>query len=100
MLPHSGTMLLEGEGYILATFFGLLVPIYLVQSSPAKVPESMAAVDLEVVPSEPSPSGRGGTVLRRFGRAVLLNVQASLLVAVVLAIAACWEATEVILMIR
>jgi hypothetical protein len=100
MLPHSGTMLLEGEGYILATFFGLLVPIYLVRSSPAKVPESMAAVDIEVALSEPSSSGRGGTVLRRFGRAILLNIQASLLVAVVLAVAACWEATEVILMIR
>ena len=25
MLPHSGTLLLEGEGYILATFFGLMM---------------------------------------------------------------------------
>src|SRR5262249_5575947 len=27
MLPHSGTMLLEGEGYILAAFFGFLIPV-------------------------------------------------------------------------
>jgi hypothetical protein len=100
MLPHSGTMLLEGEGYILATYFGLLVPISLVRSSPAKVPESMAAPDFDVVPGEPASTSRAGSVLGRFGRAVLLNVQASVLVAVVLAVAACWEATEVILMIR
>ena len=29
MLPHSGTLLLEGEGYILAAFFGLMVPLSL-----------------------------------------------------------------------
>jgi hypothetical protein len=102
MLPHSGTLLLEGEGYILATIFGLLVPIYLVGSSPAMVPESMAAPDRELAPSEPAPTKRAGTgtVLGRFGRAVLLNIQASVLVAVVLAAAACWEATEVILMVQ
>jgi hypothetical protein len=102
MLPHSGTLLLEGEGYILATIFGLLVPIYLVGSSPAMVPESMAATDWELAPSEPAPTKRAGTgkVLGRFGRAVLLNIQASVLVAVVLAAAACWEATEVILMVQ
>jgi hypothetical protein len=72
MLPHSWTMLLEGEGYILAAFFALLIPIYLFQSS------------------------LGGTALSRFGRAVLLNIQSSVLVAVVLAVAACYEATEVI----
>ncbi len=76
MLPHSGTMLLEGEGYILAALFGLLVPIHIFQSS------------------------LGGTPLSRFGRVLLLNVQANLWVAIVLAVAACYEATEVILMNR
>jgi hypothetical protein len=76
MLPHSGTMLLEGEGYILATLFGLLIPIHIFQSSP------------------------GGTPLSRFGRVLWLNVLANFWVAVVLAVAACYEATEVILMNR
>jgi len=76
MLPHSGTMLLEGEGYILATLFGLLIPIHIGQSS------------------------LGGTPLSRWGRVLWLNVLANFWVAVVLAIAACYEATEVILMNR
>jgi hypothetical protein len=74
MLPHSGTMLLEGEGYILATIFGLLIPIHIFQSS------------------------LGGNPLSRFGRVLWLNVKSNLWVAVVLAVAACYEATEVILM--
>jgi hypothetical protein len=76
MLPHSGTMLLEGEGYILATLFGLLIPIHIVQSS------------------------LGGTPLSRWGRVLWLNVLANFWVAVVLTVAACYEATEVILMNR
>ena len=102
MLPHTGTLLLEGEGYILATFFGLLVPIYLFGSSPATATatESIDAPDPDAVPGEPAPSRPAWTVLRRFGHAVLLNIQASVLVAVVLAVAACWEATEVILMMQ
>ena len=74
MLPHSWTMLLEGEGYILATLFGLLIPVHLVQSS------------------------LGGTALGRFGRVLLLNIQANAWVALVLAVAACYEAIEVIWM--
>jgi hypothetical protein len=76
MLPHVWTMLLEGEAYILATLFSLLIPVHLVQAS------------------------KGSTVLGRFGRVVLLNVQASLLVALVLAVSACYEAIEVIAMGR
>jgi hypothetical protein len=76
MLPHSGTMLLEGEGYILATLFGLLIPVHIVQSS------------------------LGGTPLSRFGRVLWLNLLAHFWVAVVLAVAACYEASEVILMNR
>jgi hypothetical protein len=76
MLPHSGTMLLEGEGYILATLFGLLIPIHIVQSS------------------------LGDDPLTRWGRVLSLNVLANFWVAVVLAVAACYEATEVILMNR
>ena len=74
MLPHSWTMLLEGEGYILAALFGLLIPVHLFQSS------------------------LGGTALGRFGRVLLLNIQANAWVALVLAVAACYEAIEVIWM--
>ena len=76
MLPHSWTLLLEGEGYILAAFFALLIPIY------------MCRPDM------------GGGVLRRYGRALLINAQGALLTFVVLAVAACYEALEVILMSR
>ena len=76
MLPHSLTMLLEGEGYILATLFGLLIPIHIVRSS------------------------LGGNPLTRFGRVLLLNVKAKFWIALVLAVAAVYEATEVILMNR
>ena len=76
MLPHAGTMLLEGEGYILAAFFGLLVPIYLFDRD------------------------KGIDVPSRYGRALLINVKALALVAIVLFTAACYEATEVILMMR
>jgi hypothetical protein len=76
MLAHSGTMLLEGEGYILATLFGLLIPIHIFQSS------------------------LGGTPLSRFGRVIWLNVLANFWVAAVLIIAAGYEATEVIWMSR
>jgi hypothetical protein len=76
MLPHSLTMLLEGEGYILATFFGLLIPIHIVQSS------------------------LRGNPLTRFGRVLLLNFKANFWIALVLAVAAIYEATEVILMNR
>jgi hypothetical protein len=76
MLAHSGTLLLEGEGYILAAFFGLLVPLYLLHDD----------------------QGRG--ILRRYGRALVTNLKAMIVVAVVLAVAACYEAVEVILMAR
>ena len=61
MMPHSGTMLLEGEGYILATLFGLLIPIHIVKSS------------------------LGGNPLTRFGRVLLLNLKANVW------IASCWR---------
>jgi len=73
MLPHSVTLLLEGEGYILAAFFGLLVPIYMFERD------------------------KGDGVLRRYGRALMMNLKAMILVAIVLATAACYEAAEVIL---
>ena len=76
MLPHSFALLLEGEAYVLATFFALLVPVYLLR------------------PSE------GPTVWRRYGRAVMLNLRGSLLVLIVLMVAALYEAAEVILMMK
>jgi hypothetical protein len=76
MLPHSWTLLLEGEAYVLATFFALLLPIELFRQQPGTTPGS------------------------RYGRAVLLNLQANLLILIVLAIAATYEAIEVILQVK
>jgi hypothetical protein len=76
MLPHSWTLLLEGEGYILASFFALLIPLYLLDRQ-AGVP-----------------------VGSRYGRAILMNLRGSLLVLLVLAVAATYEAVEVILQMR
>lgn len=68
----SGTLLLEGEGYILAAFFALLIPVEL------------------LFPKDTSPAAS------RFGRAIVLNLKACLLVLAVLAVAAVYEAIEVI----
>jgi len=76
ILSSSGTMLLEWEGYILAAFFSLLIPIFLFQKS------------------------LGGSVWSRLGRALRLNVQAIGLVALVLAVAAMYEASVVIGMLK
>ncbi|MHC4463230.1 MAG: hypothetical protein ACYS6W_11270 [Planctomycetota bacterium] len=73
MLPHSFTLLLEGEAYIIATFFGLLVLVYLFRKA----------------------EGQG--VGRRYGKALLMNVRGNLWVAIVLVVAAIYEAIEVIL---
>lgn len=72
MLPHSLCLLLEGEGYILATFFGLLLPVFLLRSQ----------------------SGLGFWARWRAGWEI--NFQGNLLVLMVLAVAALYEATEVI----
>ena len=72
MLPHTGTLLLEGHAYVLASFYALLVPVYL------------------------SRRGEGPTLLRRYGRAVLLNLRGSLLVLAVLVVAGVYEAAEVL----
>jgi len=73
MLLHSITLLLEGEAYILASFFGILILVYLFRKA------------------------EGPTLPRRYGRALLMNVRGNLWVAIVLAIAAIYEAIEVIL---
>jgi hypothetical protein len=75
MMPHSVTMLVELEAYIVAAFFALMIPIYLFR------------------PAE------GPTVLGRYGRALLLNAQALLPIAVILAVVAVYEAIEVILQV-
>lgn len=72
MIPHSGTLLLEGEAYILAIFFGLLVPI--------RVFRKNQEVGL----------------IARYRGAVALNLRANILVALVLGVAAWYEAFEVI----
>jgi hypothetical protein len=95
MLAHTGTLLLEGEGYILATFFALLIPVYLLSSSQVK--DKPVTLD-EFAALEPAHEVVNSSVLSRFGRAVILNFKANVLVAIVLAVAACYEAVEVILM--
>jgi hypothetical protein len=103
MLPHIGTLFLEGAGYILATFFALMIPIYLfgwsgpVAKPVARVEPALSsdAVDVSLERSSPE---QQPDALRRFGRAVLMNLKGNLLVAIVLAVAACYEAVEVIWM--
>lgn len=74
MVPHSVTLLLEGHAYVIATFFGVLVLVYLFRKA------------------------EGPSAGTRYGRALLMNVRGNLLVAIVLAVAAVYEAIEVILM--
>ena len=76
MLPHAFTLLVEGEAYVLAAFFGLLIPIYLFQSAGQQ------------------------TLGERYRRALVLNLQGCVLVALVLLVAAGYEAVEFILMMR
>jgi hypothetical protein len=75
MLPHSFTLLLEGEAYIIATFFAMLIPVYLFRKS------------------------EGPTVLQRFGRALMMNLRGYLIILAVLVVAAIYESVEVIAMI-
>ncbi len=72
MLPHSLTLLLEGEAYVIAAFFALLIPVFLFRRT------------------------EGAGIGRRYGKALLLNLKGNLLVATVLVIAAIYEAVEVI----
>jgi hypothetical protein len=76
MLPHSLTVLLEGQAYIVAGFFGLLVPVYLFRKA------------------------EGPSLVNRYGRAVLMNLKGSGLVAIILVIAAIYEAIEVIMAMK
>lgn len=76
MLPHSLTVLVEMEAYFVASLFALMIPIYLFRKK------------------------EGPTVGRRYGRALLLNVKAYMVVAVLLIVAALYEAVEVILQIK
>jgi len=75
MLPHSLAMLVELEAYVLASFFALLVPVYVFSS------------------------GQDGGPLRRYGRAVMLNLRGNLVVFALLLAAGVYEAFEVILQI-
>jgi len=95
MIPHSGTLLLEGEGYILAMFFAMLVPVLLFGAGrPASKPAEAVDGEFGDPPSEPTRETTG----RRYLRAVGLNLKGLLLVAIVLAVAAIYEAIEVIWM--
>ncbi len=97
MMAHSGTLLLEGEGYILAAFFALLIPIYLFGST-APLPKSISA-GLSDFDPEAAEKPRT-TAWSRFKQAAVLNLRANVLVAIVLVVAACYEAFEVITMAR
>jgi hypothetical protein len=73
MLFHTPTLLLEGEGYILATFFASLVPFYLF--NPAL----------------------GKKIRFRYWKALMINFKGNIIVLILLAIAATYEAIEIIL---
>ncbi|MGC8639313.1 MAG: hypothetical protein ACP5XB_05470 [Isosphaeraceae bacterium] len=95
MLPHTGTLLLEGGGYILAAFFAILVPVYLFRpgqpdAKPLLVDELASSPEVDCPPHQ--------TFGRRFRSALTLNLKGNVLVAMVLAVAACYESVEVILM--
>jgi hypothetical protein len=75
MLPHSFTIWLEGEGYILATMLGLLIPLALLQPRP------------------------GQSLGRRYLRAAGLNLKGLGWCAAILLLAAIYEAIEVILIV-
>lgn len=76
MLPHSITLLLEGEAYILAGFFALMMLIFLCRQV------------------------HGRTLFERYKNAFLVNVHGIILIAIILAVAALYEAIEVILMMK
>jgi hypothetical protein len=69
---HTGTILMETEGYILSAFFGLMVPVYVFGRK------------------------EGETRLGGYLKALRLNARGSVLVLAVLAVSALYEATEVI----
>jgi hypothetical protein len=93
-------MLLEGEGYILATFFAVLIPVYLLAPAVERPspPGEESPDDPAAVPVVAKPAGK--PLGERFRQALLLNLQGSVWVALVLAAAALYEATELILMMR
>jgi len=76
MIPHSFTLLLEGEAYVVAGFFALLVPVYLFRKS------------------------EGPGLVNRYGKALLMNIRGNILVAIILTIAAIYEAIEVIMAMK
>jgi hypothetical protein len=76
MLPHSGTLLLEGEGYILATFFGLMMAVCLFRTD------------------------ADSSFWSRYRSGLVLNLKGNLLVAMILAVSAVYEAVEVIQMLK
>jgi len=73
MMLHSLTVLVEMEAYVLAAFFAALIPIYIFRKA------------------------EGPTWWRRYGRALLLNLEANAIIFIILAVVALYEATEVIL---
>jgi uncharacterized membrane protein SpoIIM required for sporulation len=66
------TVLVELEAYVVAGFFGLMVPLYLFSRA------------------------RGPSLWHRYRQALVLNLKGSLLVLAILAVAGFYEAVEVI----
>ena len=95
MLPHTGTLLLEGGGYILAAFFAILIPVYFFSSS-QPIAKQLIADELPSAESVDFPPRQ--TAGQRFRAALALNLKGNLLVALVLVAAAIFEAVEVIMM--
>jgi hypothetical protein len=75
-LTHYILLLLEFEGYILASFFALLVPLYLI---------------LWYEKGEP--------IWRRYLHGLLINAKATIVIFIVLLIAAIYEAVEIIIIL-
>ena len=98
MRRHSGTLLLEGEGYILAAFFALLIPIYRFGWSIPRAAEKSTVAEPLGAARPGSSKKPPSTAWGRFQHAVVLNLKANVLVAIVLIFAACYEAFEVISM--
>ena len=72
MLPHSVTLLLEGEAYVMVCLFATLVPVYSFGKS------------------------EGPTFGRRYLRSIILNVKGSVWILMLLVVAGAYEAVEVI----
>ena len=104
MLPHAVTMLLEVEAYIVASLLGLMVPIYVFR--PVEGPRwpdryiRPWLADLEYPQWVTAILTAIADIAQRYVGGVVVNLKGLPVVFAILAIAAIYEATEVILQVR